>query len=225
MQFIKDGRLMIPLYHGTSTLFLHDILTKGLGAENPTKKYNIMETLKKLVNKGYEYSEYLPKSNWSPNSEHWLLKKNKMIVNNEIANHRYNGVYLTPSKLTAVRYTKNKYGSELISNTLILYHFLKEYSVPVDLDNEFLRHIMNCSYEPVVIIASSVDCSLLRSENNNKPIEDTFKSLQFFLEKGFDPQQTNFELPWHNIISPDNLTVLSVEEYKKIKEEHKDLFG
>ncbi|QIZ08452.1 hypothetical protein HFZ78_18485 [Priestia megaterium] len=224
MQIIKDGRLMNPLYHGTSTLFLDDILTKGLGAENPIKKHNIMETLEKLVKKGYEYNEYLPKSNWSPNSEHWLLKKNNMIVNNEIANHRYGGVYLTPSKFTAVRYTRNKYGSELISNTIILYHFLKENSVPVELDNDFLSKIINCSYDPVVIIASCVDCSLLQSENNNKPVDDTFKDLQYFLEEGFDPQQTNFELPQPNIITPEHLTVLSVEEYNNIKEKHNPTF-
>lgn len=221
MQLIKDGQLMIPLYHGTSTLFLDDILAKGLGGVSPINKYSIMETLEKLVKKGYEYNEYLPKSDWSPKSEHWLLKKNNMIVNNEIPNHRYKGVYLTPSKFTAVRYTRNKYGSELISNTIILYQFLKEYSVPVELDNDFLCKIINCSYDPVVIIASGVDCSLLQSENNNKPIEDTFKSLQFFLEKGIDPQQTNFELPQPNIIPPENLTVLSVEEYNKVKEKYK----
>jgi hypothetical protein len=67
---------------------LEDILAKGLGAENPIKKHHIMETLEKLVNKGYEYKEYLPKSDWSPTSEHWMLKKNNMIVKNEIANHR-----------------------------------------------------------------------------------------------------------------------------------------
>jgi hypothetical protein len=95
MQIIKDGVLMIPLFHGTSTLFSEDILAKGLGAEIPIKKHNIMETLKKLVNKGYEYKEYLPKSDRSPTSEHWMLEKNNMIVNNKIANHRYGGVYLT----------------------------------------------------------------------------------------------------------------------------------
>ncbi|MFJ5762752.1 hypothetical protein ACIQAA_27210 [Neobacillus sp. NPDC093182] len=177
MEIIKDGGLMIPLYHGTSTLFLEDILAKGLGAVNPIKKYSIMETLGKLVHKGYEYIEFLPKS------VHWRLKQNSDIVNQAVANFRYSGVYLTPSKLTAVRYSRNKYGSELISNTMILYLFLEEYSVPIELDNDFLSHIINCSYEPVVIIASGVDCSLFQSENNNKLVKDTFKQLQFFWKR------------------------------------------
>jgi hypothetical protein len=153
MQIIKDGVLMIPLFHGTSTLFLEDILANGLGAENPIKKHKIMETLGKLVEKGSEYKDFLPKSDLSPTAEHWMLKKNNMIVKNEIANHRYGGVFLTPSKFTAVRYTRNKYGTELISNTIIFYQFLKEYSVPVGLDNDFLCSIINQSYEPVVIIS------------------------------------------------------------------------
>jgi hypothetical protein len=61
MQIIKDGRLMIPLYHGTSTLFLDDILTNGLGAASPIEKYGIIETLEKLVNISNKYIEYLPK--------------------------------------------------------------------------------------------------------------------------------------------------------------------
>jgi hypothetical protein len=225
MQIIEDGRLLVQLYHGTSTLFLDDILTNGLGGKSPIKEYKIMETLEGLVKKAYEYIEYLPKSDWSPNSEHWLLKKNKQIVHNEIANHRYGGVFLTPSKLTAVRYTRNKYGSELISNTILFYQFLKEHSVPVELDNDFLSKIIHSTYDPVVVIAARVDCSMLQSENNRKPVEETFELLQYFLEEDIDPQQTNFELTQPNIIPPEDITVLSIEEYNNVIEEHKGLFG
>jgi hypothetical protein len=66
---------------------------------------------------------------------------------------------------------------------------------------------------------------MLQSENNNIPVEETFKDLQYFLDEDFNPQQTNFELTQPNIIPPENIAVLSVEEYNKVKEEHKGLLG
>lgn len=148
MQIIKDGRLMIPLYHGTSTLFLDDILTNGLGAASPIEKYGIMETLERLVHKGNEYIEHLPKR------EQGYLKFFTITGKQSVAHFRYGGAFLSPSKIDAIKYSRNEYGSELISKTVKLYHFLKEYSVPVELDNDFLGHIINCSYRPMVIIAS-----------------------------------------------------------------------
>jgi hypothetical protein len=220
MQLIKDGLLMIPLFHGTSTLFLEEILAKGLGGVNPIKKYNIMDTLEKLVQKGYKY---LPKS------EQKHLAISNMKLKQTVGNFRYGGVYLSPSKIDAVKYSRNRYGSELITHTIDLYLFLKECSVPVEMDNDFLNHIINSSYQPVVIMASGIRCSMLKSENINKPIDVNFKKLQSLLDeptKDFQyfSQQTNFELPFPNTITPEHLTVLSEEEYNNIREKYKSAF-
>jgi hypothetical protein len=217
-KIIKDGRLTIPLYHGTSTLFLDGILEEGLGAVSPIEKYGIMEFLAKLVHKGKEYMEYLPKS------EQFRIKQHSDIVHQAVANFRYGGLFLSASKVKAIRYSMKKYGSELITITIEFYLFLKKYSVPVELDNDFLNQILDNTYDPVVIIASEVDSSLLQSENNNKPVDDSFELLQFCLEQDIDPQ-VNFELPKSNIITPELLTVMSVAEYNNIKEENKYLFG
>ncbi|WP_227936027.1 hypothetical protein [Alkalihalobacillus deserti] len=220
MQLIKDGLLMIPLFHGTSTLFLDEILSKGLGGVNPIIKYNIMATLEKLVQKGYEY---LPKS------EQRYLAISNMKLKQTVGNFRYNGVYLSPSKITAVKYSRNRYGSELITHTVDLYLFLKECSVPVEMDNDFLNHIINSSYQPVVIMASGIPRSLLKSENNNISIDVNFKKLQSLLDeptKDFQyfSQQTNFELLSPKIITSEHLTVLSGEEYNNIREKYKSAF-
>ncbi|MDQ6598091.1 hypothetical protein [Bacillus salipaludis] len=224
MQIIKDGRLMIPLYHGTSTLFLDDILTNGLGAASPIEKYGIMETLEKLVNIGNEYIEYLPKR------EQGQLKYFTPTGKQSVAHFRYGGVFLSPSKITAIKYSRNEYGSELISKTVRLYHFLKKYSVPVVLDNDFLSHIINCSYQPVVIIASGIDCTLLQSEVLITGFDTNIKELQRLLDEyGMDSiiewsQQCNFELSRPHIITPEHLNVLSAEEYNDIREKYKEQF-
>lgn len=221
MQLIENGRLLIPLHHRTSTLFLDDILAMGLGADSPVKKYRIMETLEKLVHKGYEYSEQLPRY------ENALLKEGTMIINQTGANYRYGGVFLTPSLFMAVRYSaSNNYGSELIYKTLRLFHLLKENSVPVELDNDFLSQIIDQTYQPVILVTTDIPLSWLQAESSKESVEGNIKWMKEIIEK-FGPnkldemtQQTNFELLQDKVISPENLTVISGEEYRKLKDKY-----
>ena len=228
MQLIKDGLLTIPLFHGTSTLFLDEILTKGLGVVDPIKKYGTMETLEKLIHKGFEYIEYLPKNIPGVISGHIYLNHCKIYVNQPSGNfnYRYGSVYLSPSKITAVKYSRNKYGSEHISNTINLYLYLKEYSVPVELDNDFLNHIKNRSYQPVVIMASGIQVPWLKPERKNETIDSQFEWIQSLDMEEFDEmtQQTNFELCHPQIITPEHLTVLSEKEYNNIRDKYRGAF-
>ena len=49
----NNGKLMIPLFHGTSTIFLESIIENGLGGRNPIKDLNLFE----LANEVYTLSE------------------------------------------------------------------------------------------------------------------------------------------------------------------------
>ena len=49
----KDGKLTIPLFHGTTTIFLESIIENGLGGRNPIKDLNLFE----LANEVYTLSE------------------------------------------------------------------------------------------------------------------------------------------------------------------------
>lgn len=218
MQLVIEGKLMIPLFHRTSTLFLDDILTLGLGTVSPKDKYKIMETLANLVERGKEYSELLPSC-----ERNVYLQEAKMLVNQTGKNYRYGGVFFTPSLFTAVRYSShNRYGSELIE----FFHYLKEHSVPVELENEYLRQIMNNTYEPVIIKTSEIDISWLEAEDSTETKEGQLEWLQSIIdEHGIDEldewsQQTNFELVKGRILSPDKFTVLSSEEYQKQREKY-----
>lgn len=46
--FDKNGRLLIDLYPGTSTLFLDSIIGNGLGAVNPMKEWGILELAREV---------------------------------------------------------------------------------------------------------------------------------------------------------------------------------
>lgn len=220
MKLFKDGQLMIPLFHGTSMLFVDEIFEKGLGAIDPLQEYGIKETLEKLIQKGYEY---LPKS------EHGRLTFSNAMLNQTMGNHKYGGVFLSPSKITAVKYSRNYYGSEFISQTIALYYFLKDSSVPVELDNEFLNNILDSPFQPAVIMATKVQCSWLQSEISRIPIEESFNKLQSIWDDGsldfqYFSQQTNFKLCPPHIITSDHLKVLSTQQYKNIREKYKSSF-
>jgi len=104
----------IPLYHGTSTLFLKDILELGLGGKNPLKEWRVLEFAEKI----------------------WPLVENSLADDVQLAqkiqtfgkmveqtsgemNFQHGDTYLTPEASTAMRYAINKrYGSELLTYTL-----------------------------------------------------------------------------------------------------------
>ena len=62
-EIIQNGRLSIPLYHGTSTLFVDSIANHGLGGMNPVKEWSLLELAKEvlLLSEG----EILPRSSES----------------------------------------------------------------------------------------------------------------------------------------------------------------
>jgi len=111
--------LPIPLFHGTSSLFLDDIIRLGLGGLNPVIEWRILEfaqTIFPLVEQHLSQEERL------------IVKVGEfklMVEQRSVAmNFQHGDTYLSPSSATAVRYAVNKrVSSELLSYTL---DFLQE---------------------------------------------------------------------------------------------------
>lgn len=94
--------LPIPLYHGTSTLFLAEVLSLGLGGKDPLADLNLHEFIKEL---NPIIQQHLRDTDaYSARSAIW----NRM-VNQEAGrkNYQHGQTYLTPSVSTAVRYASN----------------------------------------------------------------------------------------------------------------------
>jgi hypothetical protein len=114
-----NGRLNIPLYHGTSSLFLDSIARNGLGGINPVKEQKMLEfggLVWTLV------EEYL-----DPDVLKLKRAPFRSMLEQEITrglNYQHGQTYLTPSKENAAGYaTSMRYGSELLSYIL---EFLEE---------------------------------------------------------------------------------------------------
>lgn len=112
----NEEPIPVPLYHGTSSLFLDDIYTFGLGGKDPIAEWNVLEfaqSLQPLV------EEHLSRE------EDWMEAAQSLafMVDQHCGgmNFQHGDTYLTPAKSTAVRYTAGKkYGSELLSLSLKL---------------------------------------------------------------------------------------------------------
>src|SRR5687767_8347685 len=108
---VSDGsRLLVPLYHGTSELFLPSIRMAGLGAQDPHQQLATLSLLRDVI----ELYEAL-----HPQDSEWLFSRLEAYAMLEQRsspggmNFRHGGTYLTASRYTAVRYALgNRYGSE-----------------------------------------------------------------------------------------------------------------
>lgn len=103
--------LPIPLYHGTSTLFLDGILRTGLGGLNPIAEWRVLEFAKAIHPL---VTQYLSQD------ERWMVKAQSFgfMVDQKSAhmNFQHGDTYLSPALETAARYAIDKrYGSELLT--------------------------------------------------------------------------------------------------------------
>jgi len=214
----NKSKLVISLYHGTSTIFLDSIVENGLGGINPIKEWKVYELSRDV----YTLSKkYLSNTN--------LYQKNsysfkKMIEQKSDGNFNFmhGNTYVTPSKKTAINYAiSNKYGSEILSYTIEF--FLKI----LDLDRKNLTTYLFSKYpeinnwiafnpSPILIEIKNIDTKYLLNEHGKNPKE----SIKFIIKTIVDMpnsyesilQQTNFRL--NSIIDKGSLIFWEIKLHK-----------
>ena len=85
-EIIQNGRLSIPLYHGTPTLFVDSIANHGLGGMNPVKEWSLLELAKEvlLLSEG----EILPRSSESLYGDLYALSNPAYEMKTQQSNFR-----------------------------------------------------------------------------------------------------------------------------------------
>jgi hypothetical protein len=162
----KDGYLKIPLFHGTSSIFINSIVKNGLGSPIPKTQYSI-ELFRKLcdVHNNSQWQSIW----WRDNSYIWESMLNQKV--NRYVNFRYGGTYLSPSKENASSYAlNNSYGSELLSSIIDSIQALETFNLDVSHElipkNHFIRRIMLQQHRPVLISLKKMKVSDLMTEKN-----------------------------------------------------------
>ena len=216
MLVADNGQMLISLYHGTSKIFLDLIQESGLGAKDPNIMFKSHELLTEMFN--------LEGWNWSDDPELSVMALPiRSIVDQSVSgggfNFRHGNTYLTPSKLTAIRYAlTNRLGSELLSTTISLFDRLKvrDEGKACEVASKYpiISGLLSLEHQPLLVEALQVPIRGLRSEQGDAP-EVVIEQINKFTD-GIDPklfhvvcQQCNFELI--HPLPADNLRYYEIE--------------
>ena len=157
--------LQIPLFHGTSTIFLDGIIKNQLGGVNPILELDAYNFVKDLW--PHVKAHLSDDSNFNAR----IGSFSRMVRQTTgPMNFQHGDTYLSPARSTAIRYASNKrYGSEILTYAL---GFLEEL---VRRDVEGIRNVLYRKYpqvfslldiSPSPILIEVIDCPLdsLRTE-------------------------------------------------------------
>lgn len=196
---IQNGRLLVPLYHGTSTVFVNGISQYGLAGRNPVKDWNLLCLA----------SEVLALSETHLRDTHLYRVSSgsfAKMANQETGNWnwQHGDTYMSPAESTAIRYAIGKrFGSELLTYTIDFLEELYRREVPGVADELYRRYpdvfgIMEACPSPILIEASNIAIRSKRSENGTDP-SSNLKHMSDVLINGDEDkelllQQTNFRL-------------------------------
>lgn len=176
MNETKTTKCPLPLYHGTSTLFVDSIKEFGLGGKNIIQEGKVLEFARKIFP--------LVKNNLSENdgSGHTVSTFQDMVEQHPLFQHGQ--VFLNMSYDYCTRFTQQReFGSELISHSLYYYGKLLERNlVSPDLLNDYpyMKELKKVDSKPVVIKLKDVKWDNLLMENGRTlPTEDIEKILSF----------------------------------------------
>lgn len=191
--------LPVPLFHGTSSLFLDGIAKYGLGGKNPVTEWRLLEFARELAP--------LVETHLAPLDKFMVRAGSFRRMANQFSaamNFQHGETYLTPSRSTAIRYaTSNSHGSELLSYSLEFLRALVDRDVPTVSDSLYRKypHIfqkLDISVAPVLIQINNVSTLALESEfggDSAHGIEEILAAYKDDSESVDDRcQQSNFRL-------------------------------
>ena len=152
MPLLLDGKLTIPLYHGTNLLFYDSIRQYGLGGRNPIKDLRVIELLRELV---------AICENSLPAEEDWIprMQMAKWIALQDVTgggfNFRHGSAYLAASVEKAVRYAvSSEFSSEALAHFMMVWKRLQDSRIA-------LSPTVNADCEPIVELASGKKAPLV----------------------------------------------------------------
>ena len=202
MTIIKDGKLSIPLYHGTTSAFVNSIKEHGLGSVDPLDKIDAKLLMKEL----FELAE---KQGWT--DDNWLeyRKLLKPLVTqdrNQAYNFQHGGAYLTYSRELAEKYAlENPFGCEYLQYLRVFIQLLLQrgvHEVEKYFDHPVLEFWQKPN-DPYIITLEQLDIESLEPEND-VDLEKQLVSIESQIRKGLHDAQS-FKLI--NPISPEKLII------------------
>jgi len=183
MKLVKKNIFAIPLYHGTSSLFLDSIIKNGLGGNDPLNELGARELfydLYELANKKLVRDE-----SWQRN--HHLLSpyvKQQNLGGNFSFKHGES--YLAIGRELAIKYAhENVYGSEYLTQMMWLHTLLtlKKVEGLEAFETRSIMKLLRGSYDPILITLNDVNVEDVETETG-RPLQEQLEEIEMFLKKG-----------------------------------------
>ena len=218
------SRISFPLYHGTSSYFLSEIATHGLGGKNIANEWGIFDFFKEVVSESNKVDDPGFKKNLQDSQP--MLDRVLGIFHNPTGfNYRYGSVYLAVNAKRATRYSMREFGSELSRISYGWYCDLKKFepSKAIELLNSYpkISELFSAVHSPIVIEINGVAIDDLATEggltgdNLKKEIEKFLEMKEefgSFLDESINgPSFEYIGLP----IMKENLRLFKVESQNK----------
>lgn len=214
----KTNCLPIPLYHGTSTIFVDGIIKFGLGGHNQLVEWKVFELaaiLHPLVR-----DILSAESDWMVKAQSfgWMVEQRTGHVN-----FQHGDTYLSPNSGTAVRYAANKkYGSEFLTYILDFLQELLRRNIPGIADDLYRKYpqifnLLDVSCAPLLVKVDNATIDELVAESGDDASE-TFNHILTTLREQPDMamvllQQSNFRLKKTIPISRLTISLMNVTNW------------
>lgn len=181
---IHDGsRLLIPLYHGTHEHFAKLIKRTGPGAANPHEELNTLELIERVI---AVRPSILESPEWSGLDGLVLNSIRRQFISDGGFNFRHGGMYATTAKFKAMNYSRNRWGSELLTYAFRLFETLAgadpQAALQIEGEFESLMKLIRLPISPFLVKIDDVPLRCLRTELGGDPIEH-LNTIQEFAEE------------------------------------------
>lgn len=171
MPLLSDGKITIPLYHGTNLLFYESIKRHGLSGLNLIKELCVIELLRELI---------AICDDSLPDEEDWILRMQsaKFIASQDVTgggfNFRHGSAYLAASIQKAVRYAiSSEFSSEALAQFMMLWNRLEDRRIIVPeavvTRSKPIVEFASGKKAPLVLQLSDVPICDLTAENGSDP--------------------------------------------------------
>ena len=215
-----DDVIPFPLYHGTSTLFLDDIVRCGLGGKNPIAEWGVLGFVRELLP--------LVEAHLGDNPQ--LVQKIHSfgrMARQDVGgwNFQHGDTYLSPSSSTAIRYATNKrFGSELLTYAIDFLQELVQREMPGIRDRMYQRfphmfRFLDISPAPILIeIPRLPYAAIAADEHGRDPAESLAKLCRHWEQDVgiFEAvgQQSNFRLARLQPVSNLKISLINVSMWR-----------
>ncbi len=210
MTIAKKEKLKLPLYHGTTSIFVDSIKDNGLGSIDPLVKIGAKSLMREL----FKLAE---KQGWS--DDNWITQRKLLAplvnqVRTPTFNFQHGGAYLTYSEEVAKKYAiENPFGCEYLQYLRVLIQLLLQRDI-----NEVKDYFEHPVFElwqkpsdPYIIKLQQVKLVDIEAEVNVDLIQQ-IESIESKLKLGqYDAQ--SFRLV--NPITPENLTITKLGSWNQ----------